>query len=419
MSRHRFTARLFTAAGGVAAIGLLVLTTPGAALAEQGWELGAMSVPQAHQISRGEGVTVAVVDTGIRTDHPVLAERATEGPDFLKENDQSQPWYGAHGTSMASSVLDVAPDAKVLGLRAIRDREDPKFVAPSTGDAQRPAAADAVGMAIRHATDSGAKVISLSLGSEFTIGAFHADEMRSIDYALSKGSVVVAGMGNEGDDANPVAYPVAYPGVIGVAATKPDGSRASFSSVHSYADVAAPGVDIYGADHKTDGRKKVRGTSSATALTSGVVALIVAKYPDLSPRQVKEVLEKTASHPTRHDPKTGYGVINAAKALKAAAKLKPEPAILPAGKQGAGKHFGPGDDGTPRMTGQPLDTGFFVFGGVSGVLGLIVIAAGVLLFRAGRRAGKAPASAPATGGSHHPGGPPPPGPTQGWPQRPA
>lgn len=86
-----------------------------------------MSVPAAHTISQGEGVTVAVVDTGIRTDHPVLKGRATEGPDFLQANDKSESWYGEHGTAMASSVLDIAPKAKILGLRVVRDEDDPNY----------------------------------------------------------------------------------------------------------------------------------------------------------------------------------------------------------------------------------------------------------------------------------------------------
>lgn len=384
--------RLAAPAGGVLALMLAagwLLSTPGTALAAaKGWELSAMSVPAANKISRGSGVTVAVIDTGIRTKQPVLKGRAVNGPDFLNETDQSESWYGIHGTSMASSVLDVAPDAKVLGLRAIRDNKDPDFKdwAGQLNDA-KVLAGQAVSKAIRYAADNGAKVISMSLGSESSLGAFQDDDLKSIEYALAKGSVVIAALGNEGDEDNHVAYPAAYPGVITVAATNPDGSRAVFSSVHSYADVAAPGVAINGADATTNGRKPVNGTSSATALTAGVAALIVAKYPDLAPRQVEQLLEKTASHYSAgHNALTGYGVINAEKALKAAAAVTPQPAVLPVGKQRADTHFGPGDDGTPRTKHQGLDPEYFVIAIVVAAPGLIAILVGLLLLNSRRRA---------------------------------
>ncbi|MFD0786617.1 S8 family serine peptidase, partial [Micromonospora azadirachtae] len=355
--------------------------------AGKGWELDALSVRAAHAISRGEGVTVAVIDSGIRTDHPVLDGRASEGPDFLGDNDQKESWYGAHGTAMSSSVLDVAPKAKVLGLRATRDLGDPDFQTWEESVANpKPGAPRPVRDAIRYATDHGAQVISLSLGSNNPFEPYRPDEARAIQYALSKGVVVIASLGNEGADENYVSYPAAYPGVIAVAASTPSGGRADFSSVHTYADVAAPGVDIWAASIRSEGRQSTEGTSPAGALTAGVAALIVAKYPKLAPRQVADILQSTASHPDRHDPKTGYGVVNAAKALRAAGKVKAQPYVLPVNAEGAGGHFGPGDDGTPRRVGQPIDVVVLVVAVVLGLVALGMILGGVLLVRGGRRA---------------------------------
>jgi subtilisin family serine protease len=376
----------------VAVAGLLVLAAPGTALAANGWELPAMSVPAAQQISKGAGVTVAVIDTGIRTAHPALQGRATEGPDFLQETDQKQPWYGLHGTAMASDVLDVAPAAKVLGLRAIRENIDPKFQDWTAAVKNRDTNGfDALQRAIRYAADSGARVISMSLGTDSPFSAYQEDEAVAIQYALSKGVVVVASAGNEGDKDDPVAYPAAYPGVIVVAATAQDGSRAEFSSVHSYVDIAAPGVGINAADATTSGRKSVQGTSPSAALTSGVAALILAKYPKLAPRQIEQLLERTAStFAAGHNPLTGYGVINAAAALQAASALTPETAVLPVGAQGAGGHFGTGDDGTPRLTNAPLDQDYFMLAAIVGAPGLIAVVVGLFLFISGRRALKRP-----------------------------
>jgi subtilisin family serine protease len=150
--------------------------------------------------------------------------------------------------------------------------------------------------------------------------------------------------------------------------------------------VAAPGVEINAASIK-GGRAEIQGTSPAGALTAGVAALIVAKYPDLSPRQVEQVLQKTASTYRRgHNPQTGYGVVDAEAALKVAASMKPESAALPVGKQGAWTHFGPGDDGTPVKIGQPWDMAYLVVGGIGGGIALLCLAVGLLLFLSGRRA---------------------------------
>ncbi|MBA4864413.1 S8 family serine peptidase [Streptomyces sp. PSKA54] len=350
-----------------------------------------MSVPAAHASSEGEGVTVAVLDTGIRTDHPALKGRAKEGPDFLQEDDQSESWYGDHGTSMASSVLDVAPEAKVLGLRVIRDPDDPDYQTPDevTGQGGSRDNSHGLSQAITYATDHGADVISLSLGSGSVWDTYDEEQAKAIEYALSKGVVVLAALGNEGNvergEENQVSYPAAYPGVISVAASVPGGSRAPFSSVHSYADIAAPGVVINAADYRSSGRKPVQGTSSACALAAGVSALIVSKYPDLPPRQVAQVLEGTASHASRgHSVETGYGVINAHAALRAAAKLTPEKPVA-IGKAGAGVHFGPGDDGTPQMVTYGLDPEYFAIAAGGALTGLLAILGGLWLFRSGRR----------------------------------
>ncbi|MCF6526471.1 S8 family serine peptidase [Streptomyces sp. JJ36] len=382
--------------------GLLLLASSPAASAAEGWELPALSVPAAHDVSKGEGVTVAVVDTGIRTDHPALRGRATEGPDFLGgKSDRDEPWYGKHGTSMASSVLDVAPEAEVLGLRTLRDEKDPQYQTweESLKEGGDPEEAAALHQAIRHAVKAGADVVSMSLGSaDGAFSPYSESEARAVQYALSKGVVVVASAGNAGDvsrgDGNEVHYPAAYPGVVAVAAATPDGSRAVFSQVHSYNDVAAPGVQIHSADI-AGGRSPVQGTSSATALTSGVAALIVAKYPDLAPRQVEEVLQRTASTAEQgHDPRTGYGTVDAAAALQAAAKLTPEKPALPVTEKGAGVHFGPGDDGTPPRTEvgrNPEDT---TAAAVIGGPGLVAVVIGVLLAVSGARARRRTSSGP-------------------------
>ena len=292
---------------------------------------------------------------------------------------------------MASHVLDVAPKATVLGLRAIREDEDPKKKAADAAFGAAPTGSrDPVAEAIYTALDAHVGVISLSLGNaDLALFKFSQPQATAIATAVSKGVVVVAAAGNEGDGSNGIAYPANYPGVIAVGASAPSGKRAAFSQVHSYVDLLTPGQEVTAADSRTGGRSKTQGTSSATALTSGVAALIKSAYPELAPRQVEEALVRSASHYKKgHDPETGYGRISAAAALTEAARLKPEPAQIAAARHGGPNHLGPGDDGTPPWNEQGLNPTDQTIGGVAAGMGLIGIVVGVLLFRSGRRAAR-------------------------------
>jgi subtilisin family serine protease len=388
---HRIGARAALGAVVAAMTTALVSPVPAHAAPDQvgapGWELKAMSVGAAHGISQGEGMTVAVLDTGIRTDHPALEGRAEEGPDMLGEDDHGAAYYGRHGTAMASSVLDVAPKAKVLGIRVIRDDEDPDNPEdPFAFDAD-PAARGALFRGVRQAVEAGADVISMSLGDgETAFTRYDVDAERAIAEANANGIVVVASAGNEADEQNGVSYPAALTGVIGVGASTPGGARAEFSQVHNYVDVLAPGVGINGADID-GGRSPGDGTSPAGALVAGTAALIRSAHPDLTPRQVEEALEETASHYSAgHDPETGFGEIDAAAALKAAGKMTPEEVVPAATVYSGPEHIGPGDDGTPKVKHAALDWSYVGLAMIGVVPGVLMLAVGIILFRTGGRA---------------------------------
>ncbi|MFD8565956.1 S8 family serine peptidase [Streptomyces sp. NPDC059639] len=343
--------------------------------ATPGWEMGAMSVPQAQKTSQGAGITVAVLDTGIQTNHPALKGRATEGPDILGGADKTASSYGDHGTAMASNVLEVAPQAKVLGLRVLSDDNAGSEQTLTDG--------------IRYAAEHGADVISISLGMEGISASFDSELDAAVQYALAKGIPVVNGAGNSGDvenmDDNEVAFPSGDPGVVTVAAVNSGGQRVSFSTVHNYVDVAAPGADVTAAKAGTQGTDLIDGTSPATALTAGVVALIRAKHPQLAPYQITQVLERTASTRKQgYNPQTGYGTVNAQAALAAAAELKPAKS-MPVGSTGAGKHFGSGDDGTSARVPYGMDSELTLVAVAFAAIGLLVCVGGFFLFRSGRR----------------------------------
>jgi subtilisin family serine protease len=214
-----------------------------------------------------------------------------------------------HGTWMADVVHQMAPQAHILSVRVLSG------VANSGANIN---ASCSIASGIEYATEHGAKVINLSVGDSYPqYSGYTKCEAKAAEQALADGITVVASVGNDGgandpkgqvgeNGGNTESFPAALTGVIGVAAVTPSGTRASFSTVHSYADVAAPGTDIpaIGQDGTSD---EVDGTSPAAAVVSGVAALILSKVPGLAPWQVAEALESTASHPSSWTRRPGTG----------------------------------------------------------------------------------------------------------------
>ena len=301
----------------------------------QEWWLGPLQLNQAWAISRGQGVTVAVLDTGVDSTHPDLAGSVTTGPDYFSDGAKpGDPDWGEHGTAMASLIaghghgpgaasgmIGLAPAASILSIRVIPEESDHRPKPPAR-------AADAsLADAIRYAVDHGARVISMSLGDSDTGAAGgRRREQEAIDYAIAHGVVVVASAGNSGTTTNVTKYPAAYPGVIAVAGVDRAGAHASFSERAWYLSVAAPGVDVPGA---VPGSQYVigSGTSPAGAFVAGVAADILARQPRLSPAQVKQLLERTAKSGGAWSRENGWGVVQPLAALQQAPTLTPQPPI--------------------------------------------------------------------------------------------
>lgn len=352
-----------------------------------GWEGNALGLSSAQQLSQGEGVTVAVLDSGVVPDHPAVKGRVTTGPDYLKDGlDSQSPEWGVHGTAMASDVLKVAPKAKILSVRVINDEEE-----SDDGSVERQRGAGSVVNGIYYAVDHGADVISMSLGTGAVGNFANEDDVAAIGYALSHGVAVLAAAGNSGDELNEIAFPPGYAGAIAVAATDQSGGRAKFSTVHTYNEVAAPGVGITSAKN-TGGFEAVRGTSPATALASGVVALMLSHNPKLTPAQTRAILTSTARHPQDGwNAFVGYGQINAAAAVKAAVS-PPDDKTVPVKYEGK-EHFA-SPVGTSKTTHPAMEQEVWLTGlGAAGV-GLMMVIGGLLLALLGRR--RAGASAGAT-----------------------
>ena len=395
-----------TAAGGLLALGL-VLGAPGPASAQSiGQQVRAddvavlrqIDVPAAWARSKGSGVTVAVLDTGVRPDAPDLTGQVTVGPDYTAGADppgyQPPHLHGTYigsiiaghgsGPGRAQGVMGVAPEAKILSVRVILDDQEPGFYVYNLNAGYD----DAISDGIRYAVAHGASVINMSLGSTEATRSVRA----ALAYAIAHNVVVVAAAGNDGTRGSsftPYSYPASFTGVISVAAVSASGKRASFSDQNSSVVVSAPGVNVVG-DGPGTSYLSGSGTSPASAFVAGVAALIRSKYPSLSPVQVMQAIVRSAQRRPAggYSPMTGFGEVDAAAALTAAGELAAA-SLAPGGLAASGR-FG---SATGPIVVVPRDHRLIaVLVVVSVAAFLAFIALAVLAVVAGRRRRRRPPS---------------------------
>lgn len=269
------------------------------------WAASRLCLADAHTVTRGAGVIVAVLDTGVDLSHPALEGRLLPGYDFVDmDTDPSEEGvYGqnlgyGHGTHVAGLVALAAPDAMILPVRVL----DPDGVGNIWVLAEALLyASDPDG---DPGTDNGADVINLSLGTTRVTSLLadivgdlvcDDDERESDDCPIpdQRGIVVVAAAGNSGD-ATP-QYPAAedLDGVLAVAASTPTDTLALFTTFGDWVDVAAPGRAILSS--VPDGEYGTwSGTSMAAPLVAGEAALVRAVYPDMSAQQAADHIVSTS-----------------------------------------------------------------------------------------------------------------------------
>jgi type VII secretion-associated serine protease mycosin len=271
--------------------------------------------------STGKGITVAVIDSGVQADIPDLRGQVLAGKDFSKHPGDEHTDYDGHGTGMAVLIAGtggrgaangsygLAPGSKILPIRT------PDFIEQSRADGNPDDYPTYMAKAIRFAADSDAQVINISQGS-----TTHSPELTdAVAYALSKGKLIFAGVGNTGDARNELEYPATTPGVVGIGAIDRSVEATKESQHGPQVDLVAPGADMVAACiNSSTGVCKTHGTSDATAIASASAALIWSKHPDWTNNQVLRVMLNTASKPKSGKQRTdylGYGAVRPRIAL--------------------------------------------------------------------------------------------------------
>ncbi len=267
------------------------------------YALTKLRLQEAHGLTRGNNVLVAVIDSGIDASHPELRGVIAGTFDALQKTEKPH----VHGTAMAGTIAarsrlsGVAPAARILAIRAF---------GASGGSVE--ANTFAVLKSIDHAMGQNARIINMSFAGPADPGF-----ARALAAAHARGIVLVAAAGNFGAKAPP-QYPAADPNVIAVSATDANDRLFAASNRGNHIAVAAPGVDILVAVPGPN-YDLTSGTSVAAAHVSGVVALILERQPSLSPDAVRRILLATAKDlgPAGRDDQFGAGLADAYGALLA------------------------------------------------------------------------------------------------------
>ncbi len=275
-------------------------------------------------LTRGAGVSVAVIDSGVSRAPAVLRGRLDSGSRDFTVSTGGDPYCDStgHGTLVAAMIAGrddsgyftgIAPDATILSVRAVPEQQNESL----NRDIAR---------AIEYAIDQHVGVINLSL----TTGDDARLEQAVAD-AVSNDIVVVAAAGNEGGahEGN-VSYPAAYDGVLGVAGVDEAGQRVDTSQSGSYVDVAAPGADLVGPSVDGTGYVTGDGTSFAAAYVSAVAALLRSYDPTMSAEQVVDRIVKTADRPAEGpNNNVGAGVVNPYRAITTITSTRPNVPAAP------------------------------------------------------------------------------------------
>jgi type VII secretion-associated serine protease mycosin len=290
------------------------------------WSLQRVLLDDLWSETKGKGVKVAVIDTGVDVKNPQLTRAVDKS---LGKNEMLPNLKDADGNKIKrgnenGTTDTVGHGTRVAGIIAARPASKTGFVglAPEAtiipiqqNDAEGHGTAETLAKSIEYAKSAGAQVINISQDTANAVKPAPALEA-AVNSALAAKIVVVASAGNDGLDGKvQTTYPASFRGVLAVAASDRNNERASFSQSGEFVGVAAPGVDMVstvpGAGHCSD-----NGTSFSAPYVAGVAALIKAKHPDWTAAEVVAQIEQTAERSTSgHDRLVGWGVVDPVRAV--------------------------------------------------------------------------------------------------------
>ncbi|WP_394838199.1 S8 family peptidase [Pendulispora rubella] len=283
--------------------------------AEKQWHLKRVGAEKAWEYGCGEGVTVAVIDTGVACydkgpfsrGSDLAGTRCGDGYNFVNDTPEAYDDQG-HGTHVAGTIAQTTNNEKGVAGLAYCARLMPVKVLNRYGWGTLADVAEG----IRYAADHGAQVINMSLGGPSSVGILKD----AVEHAISKGVIVVAAAGNSG---KAVGYPAAYPGVIAVSATDQSDKIAWFSSRGPQVAIGAPGVAVTQQTICEGGRNKceIFGTFNGTSMASPHVAGSAAMLVGLGvtePGAVRHALERGAT-PKDEPQLYGAGVLDVGKSV--------------------------------------------------------------------------------------------------------
>jgi subtilisin family serine protease len=305
------------AAALTAAIGLVGQASPAHAdgVRDRQWYLDRMHVDKIWKRTTGEGVRIAVIDSGVNPSTPSLRGQVLPGrdasipegggPDTSDRNGQGTTTAELiAGTGKGGGLQGLAPGAKIIPIRVPMLRHD-----------ELPSIYDHLDQAIRMALERDAEIITISIGSEYVIGAGMTGQRYALRDALAKDVLVFAGSGDNAKKGNKPLAPARFHEVVSVASTTPDGVVADFSQHGDDVNIAAPGADIpRWCDASFRRYCPGGGAHAASALAAASAALIRSLHPDWTASQVLRVMYDSAGRGDDWEPGTvstylGHGVI--------------------------------------------------------------------------------------------------------------
>jgi subtilisin family serine protease len=270
------------------------------------WAQSLLGIPGVWTETMGDGVKVAVLDTGIDINHRDLENAIIDTEDFTGDGVEDFNGHGTHCAGIIGARLNdvgfvgVAPKSQLLAGKVLGN--------DGRGDLSR------IAEGIDWAVQKGAHIISMSLGGTVSSNIL----FKAIHMALTNGVFVICAAGNEGSlFQNSIGYPGRYGSVITVASHDRNGNRSGFSSSGGEIDIMAPGSNIW-STYKNGGYAELSGTSMATPFIAGMAALIVSKHnkepnnktPLENNEDLRNHLLRMAAHPGYHDNETGYGPLH-------------------------------------------------------------------------------------------------------------